>query len=302
LDLESKTPLISIIIPTFNSEKFIGRCLDSLTVQSCKRFEVIIQDAVSTDETLTIIRNYSQTHSFIQLLSVPDSGVYDAMNKGIERAKGSWLLFLGSDDFLIDQNVISQLEKVIQDNSQVQMIYGDVMNKSLGRKTGGRYGGKFDEIRILRQNICHQSIIYKKKLLENEMYDTRYRIYADYALNLRLMLDVTIAKLYIPLIISNFTEGGLSDSAAVDPVFRKEFSAIVIKQANTYLRFYSNKLKFLTTFFHKTNKMDGIIASFKISKNYFSTLKQYVYPALLFVSMRYFFGLYFLKKVKNDFV
>lgn len=300
--METTLPLISIIIPTFNSEKFIGRCLDSLTAQSSRHFEIIIQDAVSTDDTLKIARTFVEVHSFIHLFSTPDNGIYDAMNKGILKAKGSWLFFLGSDDFLIDQNVISQLEKTMEVNPNAQMVYGDVMNKSLGRKTGGRYGGEFDEVRILRQNICHQSIIYKKKLLEDEMYDTRYSIYADYAANLRIMLDVSITKLYIPLVIANFTEGGLSDSAAVDPIFRKEFSSIVTKQANINLRFYSNKLKFLTTFFHKINKLEGVIALFRLAQTNFSSLKQYVYPALFFVSMRYFFGFYFLKKVKKDFV
>jgi glycosyltransferase involved in cell wall biosynthesis len=286
--LEKSPPLISVIIPTFNSEKLVGRCLDSLTIQSSRCFEIIIHDAVSTDDTLKIVHGYAEAHSFIQFFSIPDRGIYDAMNKSILRARGTWLLFLGSDDFLIDPNVISQLEKMILDNPDRQMIYGDVLNKSLGRKTGGRYGGAFDEVRILRQNICHQGIIYKKELFEKGMYDVRYCIYADYALNLRLMLDKGIAKMYTPLVIANFTEGGFSSSVAEDPNFNKDFSTLVCK--------YAHKIKFLTTFFHKINKLDGLMASLKIGKTDFGSFKRYAYPALFFVSMRYFFGLYFLRR------
>jgi glycosyltransferase involved in cell wall biosynthesis len=294
--LETTLPLISIIIPTFNSEKFIGRCLDSLTAQSSRHFEVIIQDAVSIDDTLKIARTFVEAHSFIQLFSTPDNGIYDAMNKGILKAKGSWLFFLGSDDFLIDQNVISQLEKTMEVNPNAQMVYGDVMNKSLGRKTGGRYGGKFDEVRILRQNICHQGILYRRELLENDMYEIRYKIYADYALNLRLMLDVGIIKVYTPLVIANFTEGGISNDPTKDLFFYKEFSTLVSKQAKINFYLYSRKIKFLTTFFHKVNKLDGLMSSLKICKEDFNKFKHYAYPAFFFTSIRYFFGFYFLKK------
>jgi glycosyltransferase involved in cell wall biosynthesis len=243
-----------------------------------------------------IVRAHAQAHSFIQLFSVPDLGIYDAMNKSILKAKGGWFLFLGSDDFLIDPTVISQLEKTIQINPHVQMIYGDVMNQSLGRKTDGRYGGEFDEVRILRQNICHQAILYRKGIFENGMYELRYRYYADYALNLSFILDAAITKMYIPLVIANFTEGGFSSSVKGDPVFNKEFSALVGEYAKTSFSLYPRKFKFLTTFFHKINKLDGLMGSLEICKNYFGPFKRYAYPAFFFVSIRYFLGLYFLNK------
>jgi glycosyltransferase involved in cell wall biosynthesis len=294
--LETTSPLISIIIPTFNSERFIDRCLTSLLAQHSRCFEIILHDAVSSDRTLEIIDTYTKLHSFIHVFSEPDDGIYDAMNKSILKAKGSWLFFLGSDDFLIDQTVISQLEETIKGNQQTQMIYGDVMNKSLGRKTGGRYGGKFDEIRILRQNICHQSILYRRELLENEMYQVRYKIYADYALNLRLMLDVAITKVYTPLVISNFTEGGLSNDPTKDLFFYKEFSTLVSKRAKVNFHLYGRKIKFLATFFHKVNKLDGLMSSFRVCKEDFNESKRYAYPAFFFTSIRYFLGLYFMKK------
>ncbi len=294
--METTPPLFSIIIPTFNSERFIDRCLVSLIAQRSRCFEIILHDAVSSDRTLEIINSYTKLHSFIHVFSMPDDGVYDAMNKSILKANGSWLFFLGSDDFLIDQNVMSQLEKRIEDNPNAQLIYGDVMNKSLGRKTGGRYGGEFDEVRILRQNICHQGILYRRQLLEHEMYDLRYKIYADYALNLRLMLDVNIAKVYVPIVIANFTEGGLSHDPTRDLFFYKEFSTLVSKRAKVNFHLYRRKIKFLTTFFHKVNKLDGLMSSLRICKEDFNEFKRYAYPSFFFTSTRYFLGFYFLKK------
>jgi glycosyltransferase involved in cell wall biosynthesis len=297
--LETTRPLISLVIPTFNSEKFIDRCLASLVAQRTRCFEVILHDAVSSDRTLEIIDTYTKLHSFIHVFSEPDDGIYDAMNKSVLKAKGSWLFFLGSDDFLIDQNVTSQLEKTIMANPNAQMIYGDVMNRSLGRKSGGRYGGAFDEVRILRQNICHQGILYRREILENEMYQVRYKIYADYALNLRLMLDIGIAKVYTPLVIANFTEGGLSNDPTKDLFFYKEFSTLVSKRAKVNFHLYRRKIKFLTTFFHKVNKLDGLMSSLRICKEDFNEFKRYAYPSFFFTSIRYFGGFYFLKKNKR---
>ena len=87
---------LSIIIPTFNSANTLRRALDSIIGQTLNDLEVLIMDGVSTDQTLDIAKTYNDNR--IRIFSEPDNGVYDAMNKGIDKASGEWLYFLGSDD------------------------------------------------------------------------------------------------------------------------------------------------------------------------------------------------------------
>jgi glycosyltransferase involved in cell wall biosynthesis len=293
--VKTLSPLISIIIPTFNSEKSIRKCIDSIVVQQNSCFEVIIQDCVSTDNTQKIIQEYKNIYSYIKFYSIPDDGIYDAMNKGILKSKGTWLLFLGSDDFLIDKDVVSELEKTISACLQAKMIHGDVLSKSLGRKTGGRYGGEFDMQRIIRQNICHQSILYKSEIFENGLYNTRYKVYADYVLNLKLILDSYIVKVHVPLLISHFSDGGFSSNRS-DSIFDNEFSSIVCKYTQTSFHLYQSKFRFLSAFFHKINKQNGLGESFRVIKTSFKSFKRYSYSAFLFSASRYLLGLYFLRR------
>ena len=97
---QPNSPLITIIIPTYNCDDFIDQALWSVVNQTYQSYELIIVDGRSTDKTLDIIDRYKKDISV--LVSEPDSGIYDAMNKGVNMAKGDWLYFLGADDILIN--------------------------------------------------------------------------------------------------------------------------------------------------------------------------------------------------------
>src|SRR5579862_9848283 len=103
-------PMLSIIIATFNSSKTIGRCLDSIKNQTFTDFEIVIQDGLSTDATLEIVREFQQGNSriVVRIESAKDRGVYDAMNRAVSKVRGTWLYFLGSDDELNDENVLER--------------------------------------------------------------------------------------------------------------------------------------------------------------------------------------------------
>ncbi len=91
-------PIITIIIATFNSERFIQSALESVKNQSFQDWECLIVDGVSKDETLSIVKKYMETDERYRYISEPDKGIYDALNKGIGLAKGDWIYILGSDD------------------------------------------------------------------------------------------------------------------------------------------------------------------------------------------------------------
>ena len=102
-------PKISIITPTYNSEKSIESCILSVANQTYKNIEHLIIDGQSSDNTLGIVKNYAERFSHLRVISERDNGIYDAMNKGIDLAQGEWIYFLGSDDIFYDEHVLEDL-------------------------------------------------------------------------------------------------------------------------------------------------------------------------------------------------
>ena len=160
-------PTLSIIIPTFHSAATIGRCLVSIGNQTFRDYEIVVQDGLSTDTTLDIVREFQRANSRIEVRSesAKDRGVYDAMNRAVSRARGTWLYFLGSDDELNDENVLKQaMSPEHVDNSEV--LYGNV--RVVGDCLAAHdsiYDGPFDLLKLLRKNISHQAIFYRADLV-----------------------------------------------------------------------------------------------------------------------------------------
>jgi glycosyltransferase involved in cell wall biosynthesis len=210
-----QNPIFTIIIPTFNSAKVIGAALSSILSQNFVSFEVLLMDNNSTDNTISIAGALNDKR--IRIIRESDKGVYDAMTKGILSARGHWLLFLGSDDVLYDNNVLSAVNKALSD--QADVLYGDVIFKSTNRQ----YGGRFDLARLLyNQNICHQSIFYHKSVFERiGYYNLIYKIWADWDLNLRCFRHTEFNIVYSNIIIAVYNDrAGVSRTA--DPVFYEE--------------------------------------------------------------------------------
>jgi glycosyltransferase involved in cell wall biosynthesis len=209
---------LSVIIPTFNSELTIKRCLDSLISQTHQNFEICIIDAASSDGTIEKIDRFRSKFKNIRILSELDGGTYDAMNKGIDLAKGEWIYFLGSDDEIYDENVFADIFKVNPDKN-CGIIYGNVRidGDTPWAKDGQIYDGEFSIKQLLDRNICHQAIFYRRKMFETlGKYNLRYPICADWDLNIRFF-PRTKPK-YLNRIIANFYGGGISSKDPIDPI------------------------------------------------------------------------------------
>ena len=116
---------ISIITVTLNSASVINHCLDSVQHQKHNNIEHIIIDGASTDETLSLLN--SKHKQFKVLISEPDKGIYDAMNKGINVATGDIIGFLHSDDFYASNNILSRVASIFKDNSPLDACYADLI-------------------------------------------------------------------------------------------------------------------------------------------------------------------------------
>ncbi len=202
----------SIIIPTFNSSASIVRCLDSILVQNFGQYEIIIVDSLSNDNTVDIISSYAKKYDSINLISERDQGVYDAMNKGISRAKGEWLYFLGGDDTIFNEFVLQQVHTFIQ-SVGAKVVYGNVLvnGDTEWAKHGELYDGEFKLDKLMNQNICHQAIFYHKDVfVKCGMYNLKYTICADHDFNLRVAAKYKMK--FIDHIICVFSAGGLSSA------------------------------------------------------------------------------------------
>jgi glycosyltransferase involved in cell wall biosynthesis len=127
-------PLISIIVATFNASKTLQKCIDSIAQQSFRDFELIIIDGKSNDGTLDVISRNSEIIDY--WVSEQDSGVYNAWNKGLDKATGDWICFIGADDYLWCTSALNDISfKLTTIASETYVAYGRiaVVNK-LGEK------------------------------------------------------------------------------------------------------------------------------------------------------------------------
>lgn len=248
-------PLISVVIPTNNSETTLNRCLDSVIHQDFTDFEIVIIDGASTDDTIEIIESYDYSDNRVRYITEPDNGVYDAMNKGVSHANGNWLYFLGSDDELHDDQVFSSVfSQPISE--KVGALYGNVqvMNNTIWAHAGAIYDGKFNLRKLLKKNICHQAIFYRKTLFSQwGVYNIKYPICADWELNLRFFSKTKFR--YINKTIANFY-GGLTRQKITDPFF-EEMPTLVEKYYGTSLDYLFlrciNAVKYKVRLFFSAN-------------------------------------------------
>ncbi|MES2439824.1 MAG: glycosyltransferase family 2 protein [Verrucomicrobiota bacterium] len=193
--------LFSIITPTYNCGTKIQDTLDSVLSQSFGDFEYLIVDGCSNDQSLEIFENI--TDERVRFISEPDLGIYDAMNKGVRMARGRYLIFLGAGDYLCP-DVLNQIRQ-IANGGKYGLIYGNVYWHDI------IYAGEFSAERLAFDNICHQAIFYRRDVFEVVgHFDLKYKLLADWEMNLRCFGDERIDVLYVPMVVSVYEIGGIS--------------------------------------------------------------------------------------------
>lgn len=192
------SPLISIIIATYNAEKTLHDALESVLNQSFQDWECIIVDGASKDSTIEIVKEYMKEDSRFRYISEPDNGIYDAFNKGWKMAKGKWVYYLGSDDFLIKDG----LYHILLNEGCADVLYGDIILNMNGRQ---KYLKSISTDLIGRKMMSHQCILMQRKhLSELNGFNTEYRICADFDLVQRLKLNgFTFYHISTPVAIFN---------------------------------------------------------------------------------------------------
>lgn len=192
-------------------------------------YELLIMDNNSTDGSIAYIAEIQKQDNRIKFFSGSDSGIYDAMNKGIALAGGQWLYFMGADDRLAGTDVLQQLQPYLLEDWD--MVYGDCIWMPEGRPEKGEWSYE----QFIKVNINHQRIFYRKILFEKYGgYNTQYKIAADHELNIRFFCNNYIQKKYVPISISHYHSGGFSANK-FDHSFWKNWDAIFLKNFKPHL-------------------------------------------------------------------
>jgi len=210
------TSKISIVIVTLNAADTLQKCLDSIYKQRYPSIEIILMDGASSDNTIEILKANSDKIAVWK--SEKDGGVYEAMNKALGYVTGDWVYFLGADDELFDD--FSELAFQLNDPSLI--YYGNVL------LDGEKFRGKVSGYQHSKSAICHQAIIYPRKVFDKYRFNTKYRISADHELNMRAWKDKDFTFHYVDLIIANYNHTGMS-SLNIDKDLEKDKPKVILK-------------------------------------------------------------------------
>ena len=248
--MDSSIPLkISIITVSFNSERTIANTIQSVISQNYPHIEYIVVDGASKDRTAEIINSYSE--GIAKIISEPDKGMYDAMNKGILAATGDIVGILNSDDFFYDDQVISKVAQAFQDQ-ETEATIGDIVfvKESSENEILRRYSSKKWTPAKFAWGYMppHPSFFVKKSLFEKfGLYKTNFKIAADYELLIRFLLINKIKWRYFPLTTTKMRMGGLSTQGISSVITLNKEIARACRENGLY----SNFLMIYSKYFFK---------------------------------------------------
>jgi glycosyltransferase involved in cell wall biosynthesis len=200
----NQTPVISIITVVLNAAGELEKTISSVLSQDYPRIEFIVIDGGSTDGTVEVIRAHAGQVAY--WVSEPDKGIYHAMNKGVEKATGTWLNFMNAGDIFFSDHTVSGLFRM--DHGDARVLFGD----SVARYPGFRAQRKAMPLENLRRGMicCHQAMFFRSDLLKDNAFNTELIYSADYDLILRLSRAGTIFR-YVPETIAVFDTRGISN-------------------------------------------------------------------------------------------
>lgn len=205
---------VSVITVCKNSAQTIHSCLASVAQQEDTQIEHIIIDGFSSDETIAIVKEHKDrcAHEMV-VLTEPDSGIYEAMNKGIGLATGEVICFLNSDDFYLHNRSLQWAVRCMQETSRCYICCQTlVMNEETGRALLTRHRN-VNRYYLYKKCFSHPSTFYRKDAFKRcGLFSTRLKIAADYEWYLRAILKHNEQPAFYPVATTVFREGGVSNS------------------------------------------------------------------------------------------
>jgi glycosyltransferase involved in cell wall biosynthesis len=239
---------LSVITINYNNAEGLKRTLESVVNQKNFEFEFIVVDGGSKDGSKEVIKNFESHLSY--WVSESDSGIYDAMNKGIQKATGTYCLFLNSGDYLIEDTIFS---KVFTLQANEDILYGEIIFDYGNEKKMNKRPEKLSDFHMYQDNIWHPaSFIHTSLFARFGLYNLTYKIAADYDFFFKTIVVQKVTTRYIPFAISVYDTNGLSTL----PNNYKQIKEERKKIHSSYLKkeeidFFENLKKFKNRFLAK---------------------------------------------------
>lgn len=200
--------VLSIITINYNNAAGLQKTIDSVVKQSIKNFEYIVIDGGSADASIEIIKNAAGKIDY--WVSEPDRGIYHAMNKGVAKANGKYILFVNSGDMLIEDTI---LKEIISCLSGEEIIYGDYEVRAPDKTWVKRYPDTLSFTHFIHDSIAHSAAAFIKRTAfagELSVYDETLKIVSDWKWYLSGIFKYNYAYKHIPKVIGVFDFTGTS--------------------------------------------------------------------------------------------
>lgn len=225
--MNKKQPLISVIIPIYNVEKYLHRCINSVIAQNYNNLEIILVDDGSKDSSGKIADTYAKNHKNIRVIHKENGGLSSARNIAIKQSRGDWLAFIDSDDYVAEDFISELISLAIKNDSDIATCSfesfsddGSVLKKSPSwpEKTLSGIEAVDDAFKNKRQSYITLNIFKKELFLKNNIKFPEGRYYEDLATKTKLLycakkVSYTNKKLYFYLIRKTSITGSLFSEA-----------------------------------------------------------------------------------------
>ncbi len=240
---------ITIITVCYNSASHIEDAINSVAGQDYQEIEHIVIDGNSDDGTQQILKKYSS--KIADWISEPDHGIYDAMNKGIKKATGDVIGILNSDDFYFDNQVLTKVAKAFSDR-ETDAVFGDLIfvdPNNLNHTVRTYSSNRWHPDKFAKGYMpAHPTFFVKKKFYDKYgLFETDYKIAADYEMLIRLLYVQKLNYKYLPLKMVKMRKGGVSSNGIKSNI---TLNSEIIRACRTH-GIKTNVLKIYPKYFNK---------------------------------------------------
>lgn len=232
MEMDSSETVVSLVTAVYNRENTIGQAVASVAAQSYPHIQHVIIDGASRDRTVGNARAAARSNAII--VSEPDRGIYDALNKGIRHSTGDVIGFVHSDDFLTDPETITLVAQAFEDPA-VDAVYGDldyVSADDTDRVIRHWKSGEFKRWKLAYGwSPPHPALFLRRRIYDQHgLFDTDLRIAADYEFTLRAFKSLDLKAIYIPRVLVKMRTGGASNRSIRNIIRKSREDMIAIRR------------------------------------------------------------------------
>lgn len=234
---------LSIVTINLNNAVGLKETIISVLNQSYSDYEFIVIDGASKDGSVDVIKSYKQ--KITTWISEPDKGIYNAMNKGVRKANGDFILFLNSGDILHDTFVLEKVVDKLETN--VQLYYGDVVLKHNDKKLKKvqKHPSSLPFSYFYSKTICQQSCFFKRSIFEEMLFfNEDYKICADWEFLIYAIYIEKIIYKKLDIIVATYDMQGISSTIAYRDISKKEREMTMQKYFPLFIEDYKRLAQF----------------------------------------------------------